>query len=658
MQITTDTTKAETNSEFTRQQFGIADMNIVMSLLSKLYSKPIQTLVQEYICNGRDATREAKTKRPLEITLPTRFVPTFSVRDYGCGLDPERIKTVFLLYGASTKRDSNSQTGGFGIGAKSAWAYTDSFTIISYVNGTKRTYVAHKSGGGGNLDLVNTEATKEGNGTEIQIAVKPNDIQSFRQACQRAVIFWKASETPVLKGIAADEIEKLSNSFSFDDSFTLYPSLPVSVSEYGCRLILNIDGIPYTINNNVRDGGLYKLTQKVKGTIVANLSNGVVNIAPNREELIYDDRTTKVLNDTLNQIHNKVNGYVDSELKKCNKFSDLIVALKPLAVHFYISNQYCGYTIQNEVLRLKDDYRGDAWIPPLTHYFQDRKGRLHRDGTSSINLTDLDRIYFKDIEESQIKNGMRLRLQAEKYSRGAWVLNPEHADVKQMIIDLQAKPISALDLPIVQRTAKGAAVKLDFCIHWPNRGSEQTNLAKLTDKYIYDSFTLPMFNSTELHALAALASAKAFRIADSNLNYIKGKTNFQSAQEFIDSFSVPDSEVIKYCDVPFGSALTNLKKHAKDIVDLELSNIIEMLPAKYNGAYDLPEVIRNSKLNTLKFSKIDKISKSIDLKIRKLYPLFGHFNDYDLKEDAVALELITYMNYKHKLSKKVNKVKT
>ena len=198
----------ETNAEFTSQDFTIGDISAVIEILrNKLYRHKVRTLVQEYISNARDATREVNGKRKVEITLPTVFTPTFKVRDFGPGITPERMYNVFIKYASSTKRDSNKQTGGFGIGAKSAWSYTDSFTIVTYVDGVQRSYIAHiGANNNGRLDFLGEVSSTEPNGTEIQSPVSPKDVQDFIRAAKRATYFWKEEEKPIFTNIR--EIDK------------------------------------------------------------------------------------------------------------------------------------------------------------------------------------------------------------------------------------------------------------------------------------------------------------------------------------------------------------------------------------------------------------------------------------------------------------------
>src|SRR5688572_3249633 len=84
--------------------FKIGDASKIITILRKhLYSNPIQTLVQEYISNARDACKEARVEERIDVTVPTGKAPVFKVRDYGVGISPERIASVFVQFGASTK---------------------------------------------------------------------------------------------------------------------------------------------------------------------------------------------------------------------------------------------------------------------------------------------------------------------------------------------------------------------------------------------------------------------------------------------------------------------------------------------------------------------------------------------------------------------------
>jgi hypothetical protein len=218
--------------------FGIdeSSMDLVMDILSKLYAYPIRTLVQEYICNGRDAMREAGTwgKRSIEVSVPNRLEPTFKVRDYGVGISPDRMSKVFVKYGSSTKRDSNLQTGGFGIGSKSFRCYTDSMSVTSFIDGIKYTYLINPKGV---LPLAQ-EKTNEANGVEISIGIKSGDIQAFRNAVQRCIKYW--SEPVKLFGVTDGEITQVKPHIALDN-LTVYQT-----SEDNGTFYL-VDGIQYNL---------------------------------------------------------------------------------------------------------------------------------------------------------------------------------------------------------------------------------------------------------------------------------------------------------------------------------------------------------------------------------------------------------------------------
>ena len=116
------------------------DMRYVASLLRNNYSNPPLAVVREISANALDANKEANATRKVEITLPSKFNPNFCVRDFGSGLSKEDIFGLYSKYGKSTKRNSNSYIGAFGIGKFAPLSYGNNFTCVSFHNGTKTSY--------------------------------------------------------------------------------------------------------------------------------------------------------------------------------------------------------------------------------------------------------------------------------------------------------------------------------------------------------------------------------------------------------------------------------------------------------------------------------------------------------------------------------------
>ena len=306
--------------------FGISDIRLVVDILSKLYAYPIQTLVQEYICNGRDAMRENGSwgTKAIKIGVPNKFEPTFKVRDYGCGISPDRMENIFVNYGSSTKRNTNAQTGGFGIGAKSAFSYTDSFAITSFVDGTKYLYIAHLGDSGG-VNLVNKSVTTEANGVEISIGVKTNDISAFREAVQRCTRYW--SEPITLEGVTEGELQRLSPVVSLKN-MTVYAGEN--------KTIYLIDGIEYDLMTEGNNYWNNKPHLQNKGTVAINVPNGFFKIASSRERLESNDDNKDKQVKLIAQCELDINAVVKSEISN---------PARSLTHKIEKKKQYCSFRI-------------------------------------------------------------------------------------------------------------------------------------------------------------------------------------------------------------------------------------------------------------------------------------------------------------------------
>ena len=183
-----------------KNQFNIAQTSKMFKILSdSLYSDKVMAAIRELSTNAYDSHISAGNKNPFKVTLPTAANPVFMVRDYGTGLSQEDMEDLYTTYGASNKNDSNDFVGCLGLGSKSPFAYTKSFTTASYYNGKKYTYIAAiDESVVPTLNLFNTSHTSEPNGLEISFAVKQHDFQEFTDKAKRIFHYFRMK--PIIEG--------------------------------------------------------------------------------------------------------------------------------------------------------------------------------------------------------------------------------------------------------------------------------------------------------------------------------------------------------------------------------------------------------------------------------------------------------------------------
>ncbi len=158
-------------------QFSIAQSSVAYQILSKnLYSDPISAIIRELSSNAVDAHKQAGTENePFVVHLPTSEEPVFSIRDYGTGLSNEDMENLYTTFFDSTKRDSNEYTGCLGLGSKTPFTYTDTFTVKSFFNGIVSVYTMSMAEESPSFVLVVSMPTDEPNGLEISFATNQKD---------------------------------------------------------------------------------------------------------------------------------------------------------------------------------------------------------------------------------------------------------------------------------------------------------------------------------------------------------------------------------------------------------------------------------------------------------------------------------------------------
>jgi len=203
MKLENENNYIEKSENFKETEFTIQNSPHAFKILSSgIYSNEIKSIIRELSCNAWDSHIEAgNTDTPFEVTLPTALNKTFSIRDYGTGLSKDDIETLYTSYFKSTKSKSNDYTGAFGLGSKSPFSYTNSFTVTSFYNGKKYIYSAFISESGfPSISLLSETDTTDKNGLKVEFSVKNKDVWDFEyEALKTLKYFPVAPECNTIK---------------------------------------------------------------------------------------------------------------------------------------------------------------------------------------------------------------------------------------------------------------------------------------------------------------------------------------------------------------------------------------------------------------------------------------------------------------------------
>lgn len=302
MKISTDTTKYKTNIT-SAADFGIEeqDLSHIMGILrSQIYSDKLLAVIREYSTNAVDANIEAGFigTGPIDIKLPTMADSTLSFRDYGNGLTDDEVCSLYVKYGASTKRSSNDYTGCLGIGCKAGFAYGDSFTVISYTTNKINTWLARiDESKKGTISLLNSKHNHDpGNtGTEIQVAIRKQDIDDCVKKAKQFFKYW-LQQPNINTDLESVNVFEQTNDWiiaNTDNQHGYY-------NRGNAKLIMGnimypLDSSKANISNTAAN-----LLQCPNVILLAPM--GAVDIAANRESLEYTDRTRNALTAMTNNM--------------------------------------------------------------------------------------------------------------------------------------------------------------------------------------------------------------------------------------------------------------------------------------------------------------------------------------------------------------------
>ena len=376
---------------FTVKQSNIG--HIFGILRNQLYSNKPLAIIREYCTNAFDAHIDAGIpSRPIEVSFPTAFKNSLTIRDFGKGLSESEVYDIFVSYGESTKRGTNEQVGMLGLGSKSAFCYVNDFTITSYHNGTKSVYLAYIDETNiGKISKIAQEATSE-TGLAIDIVVKTIDLSQFRDVA--GTFLAEFNPQPIVKNddrvvnMLQQEVEK-----SFIINTEEYAIHSWGYNQKSCVRMGNVN-YPFHIDDLGLASDEYKSVECFRNLKV-KLYAPIGSVVPSasRESLEMNTKTKQFIFDALKGIRSTVKGQIDERLSKCKSFYQF-------ALEFDNTSQI------RDVFNLVSVYGGKAYRP---HTYNMQFIRKEYPAIKEIELIRDDaRSSFKSSSSLSIQEGQTL----------------------------------------------------------------------------------------------------------------------------------------------------------------------------------------------------------------------------------------------------------
>lgn len=291
-------------------EFRIRNSAKAFSILSSgLYANKVRAIIREYSCNAVDSHVEAgNADTPFDIHLPNSLEPWFAVRDYGVGLDEQQVRNIFTTYFESTKTETDDLIGGLGLGSKSAFSYTDNFTIVAIKNGMKRVYTAFiNEQGVPSIAPMGEEASDEPAGVEIRFAVEDSyDFRKFYNEAQHVYKHFKLR--PVVSG-GIGEFTFIDAEYSDRD---IIPGVHANDRGYGTSYAImgNIE-YPLDIPSNMDLGEVGHL---LRCGLTIEFVIGELDIQASREGLSYIPETVAAVKAKLEAVNAVLSDRVAEEV--------------------------------------------------------------------------------------------------------------------------------------------------------------------------------------------------------------------------------------------------------------------------------------------------------------------------------------------------------
>jgi hypothetical protein len=329
-------------------RFKIKASAKAFKILSGFYSEPILAIPRELGANAWDShVKASNTNKMFEVHAPNTLEPWFAIRDYGTGLSADDIDSIYTTYFESTKTGDNDSDGCMGLGSKTPFNYTDNFNVVSWHKGKKHVYNCFiDETGSPNIMHISTQDSNEHSGLEVKFSVKIADINMWHTNIQRAYSVFRYRPVIVGANIQYTEhqyiirnnhwaLRKVDRGYSYGNPCNAYMgnySYPIS-ADVITRAASNSNLISSAVARRMLDTGAIDLYFDI----------GELEVAPNKEQLQYDDTNSKTANAILHALRRmfvEMSEYVKKNMEVPVSLWDAMC----------VYNKYNSHTSEHKVL--------------------------------------------------------------------------------------------------------------------------------------------------------------------------------------------------------------------------------------------------------------------------------------------------------------------
>lgn len=640
MKLTTQDNTIRRSGNFQESTFKIAATAKAFDILSsKLYTNAKLAIVRELSTNAWDAHIEAgTTNRAFDVHLPNNLEPYFSIRDYGTGLSPHAIETIYTTYFASTRNDSNDFTGALGLGSKSPFSYTDQFTVTSYYDGTVYTYSAFKNEHGEpSITLLSQQATIQSNGLEIRLNINRGDEHAFIESARQ--VYQHFPLKPNITGCRIDFPQKVS---LFDGN-----GYVIAKADYGRSIFVVMGNVAYSVDDHY-------FTSKFKTVnITINCDIGDCDIAANREELHYNERTIAHIQSKLAIIEKEVLNKIEKILSSASTTLEKYIAAKQFKELITIDlpiDKLEMVTPDYKLIRTRESSE-KLFIIWNDHY-------RYLPIQDNINFIEVNQDKLKQSDKNKIRSWIK---QTDKLCYLAYIKD------RQKFIETFGEPTIKLEnlpaVPIATRSTPTAAGSRDE-FHFVKRLTGHTlaiemwktvdsigpkSIAIPRDKYTF-SLNKVIRNSNDSYQLQSLAQmmgyATVYGINNTHYDKIRTKFNLPDFEEELRKYLLSKTGHITDYDVYYLCGNDHISKS----FSLDFIKVIHGLSDECNHIVNLSKL---KDLDPLRMAfawmgmKLPNMKTDFVEQFYKKYPLLQKINlHYVQKSDTK--DMVDYIKIKEK----------